>query len=73
MASVNQSDKKSFAVKNPSNGKIIGFINGSQFIDDGIWDSLSGDDLKKIISQCEIDVFVKSTDSADAFAGINLK
>ena len=73
MANVtSNNDRKSFAIKNPTNGKIIGFINASQFTDANLWDSLSGADLKTIINQCAVEEFVKSDNSTDAFAGLSL-
>ena len=72
MANVTTNDRKSFAIKNPENSKIIGFINASQFVDSNLWDSLSGSDLKAIVAQCKIEEFVKADNSTDPFVGLTL-
>ena len=62
-------DKQAFTVVNPSNGKILAFINFSQYVDESTANGLTADQLTEIIAKCDIQKFVKSA-SADAFDGL---
>ncbi len=61
--------KQTFAIKNPTNGKIIAFINFGQAIDEATANSLTGAGLKDIIGNCDVEKFTKSTGS-DALQGL---
>ena len=62
-------NKQAFTVVNPSNGKILAFINFSQYVDESTANGLTAVQLAEIISKCEISKFVKSA-SANAFDGL---
>ena len=70
-ATLSTEAKKTFAVKNPNTGKIIFFLNASQFVDADVVNGLSAEDVQALISQCSIEQFVKA-ETSDALAGLKI-
>lgn len=71
LTTTENNDKRSFAVTNPTSGKILFFINASTSINAEVLKDLSINDLKSIMGQCVITEFVKAK-ADDAMAGITL-
>ena len=68
-ATLTTNDKQTFAVKNPNTGKIIFFLNASQFVDADVINGLSVGDVESILEKCTVEKFVKS-DKSDALDGL---
>ncbi len=62
-------DKQTFAVKNPTTGKIIAFINFGNEVSADVANGLSEEAFADIISKCTISKFTKAT-KGDAFEGL---
>ena len=63
-------NKNTFKIVNPSNDKILAFINFSKFVDESTANGLSADEMKNIISKCKVELFVKGSTNSEAFDGL---
>lgn len=63
------SDKQTFVVKNPSNGKIIAFINFGNDVSADVANGLTSAQMEELVGKCQIEKFTKS-EKGEALEGL---
>ncbi len=61
----------SFAVKNPSNGKIVAFVNFSKNVNESVASSITAEQLVQLLDQCTLERFIKA-EAGEALDGLSI-